>query len=202
MAPEAIEPGGDWRLLVELREMLRVDGRARRTGELEWIVQAKRIGADATVSHNEMTVFAYGSTAAGLETADRAIRRALVADGRTARIRAYRWDDPSGSWQEFDPALPPGYEPAASPPREPITRTVECSAGRLVSDAYIKDVESYARQHGIECQIVAKRGAFRTALEITVTGPEDQVGHALTYIRKLARGSSRVDPGLIPYGGF
>jgi hypothetical protein len=205
-----VPPGGDWRLEIKLGERLdfgRVtSSRGRHLGQLEYLIELKQISDGVTVSDNgTFTVFAYGSTAAGFQAADRAIRKALVADGRTAAISAFRWDEASGSWREFDPPLAPGHEPVPTPPAaalRSITRTAECSAGRLVSKAYENDVRSYAEQLDIECRIVAKRGLFRTRLEITVTGPEDRVGQFLTYVRKLARSSSRVDPGLIPYGGF
>jgi hypothetical protein len=209
MERHAVEPDRDWRLRIQLTEGLRWGGKtasgARHLGQLEWIVESERIRSDVTVTYDGKTVYAYGSTMTGLHAADRAIRKALVADGRTAEIRTSHWDERSGSWQEFDPAWPPGYEPAAvpaGPPQQAVTRTAECGAGRLVSRDYLNEVEAYAQQHELECRIVSTTRLFRTRLEVTFTGPEDQVRDALTYIRALGKGSSKIDPGLIPYGGL
>src|SRR3954447_15543274 len=106
MDPYARQPEGDWRLEVTLRERLRwARSPTRHRGQLEFIVESKRIGGDVTVSYEGLTVYAYGSTVAGLHSADRAIRSALIADSRTAAIRAFRWDETRDSWSEFNPAL-------------------------------------------------------------------------------------------------
>jgi hypothetical protein len=209
MHPDSPQPDVPWRLEVELGERLRFDRKtawgARHLGQLEFIVESERIAGDVTVSGSGMTVFAYGSTASGLQSADRAIRKALITDGRTARIRASRWDETSEAWQGFDPVFVPGYESAPvapAPPQRVVSRTLESSAGRLVSSAYQNDVKAYARQYEIECHVIATPGLFRTRLEITLTGPEERVNDAVAYIRMLGKSSNRVDPGVIPYGGF
>jgi hypothetical protein len=91
---------------------------------------------------------------------------------------------------------------APAPPQRVVTRTLQCSAGRLVSGAYQRDVTTFANQCGIECHIIPTPGLFRTRLEITLTGPEEQVNDAMTYGRVLGKSSTRVDPGTIPYGGL
>jgi hypothetical protein len=201
MDPPAAQPDGDWRLQVELREQLRFSSRTRHIGQIEHLVERERIGPEVALSYEGTTVFAYGSTAAGLAAADRAIRDALIADGRTAAIRAFRWDETEGSWCEVSPALALGYESATTAPEAPrlvVTRTASCSAGRPVATAYLKNLNEYAEMRGIDCAIVATPGMFRTRLEITITGTEDQVGQFLRYMRGL--GKSKVDMGLIPYG--
>ena len=57
-------------------------------------------------------------------------------------------------------------------------------------------------RYGIECQLAPTPGLFGTRLEITLTGPEERVNDAVSYIRTLGKSSNKIDPGLIPYGGF
>ena len=182
------ESDGDWRLRIELREKLHVDRLsallARGQGHLERIVRDGRIGEGAVVGAQDMTVIVYGSDESEPQEAEAAIRKALVADGRTATIRAARWDDSTGAWQEFDPALPRSYEPTGTAPRQIIRRTTEWTVGTLGRSQYERDIRAYADRHGLTCEIVAHPGVLRTGLDLTVTGPTHAVRDFVAYAKR------------------
>ena len=188
MHSHPFESDGDWRLQIELREKLHVDRLsallARGQGRLERMVRDGRIGADVVVSLHDMTIFAYASTATGLHEADAAIRKALIADGRTATIRAARWDEATEAWEEFDPALPPGHERGGGGPLQIVRRTTERTVGTLARSQYVRDVRSYADSRGLTCEIVAHSGVLRTDLDLTVTGPTHAVRDFMAYARR------------------
>ena len=171
----------DWRLQVELRDRLhlaRVDALRHRKGALEQLVETERIGPDVTIMHEGRTVVATGTTATGLDSADARLRRALVADGRTASIRATRWDPATGAWSEVNPALTPLLEPAAPPVAarpDAVTRIAECSIGRFSRASAEAAIAEAARRHGLVCQITATPAPLRTRLTVTVSGPEHRV---------------------------
>ena len=188
MHSHQLESHGDWRLRVELREKLHLDRLsallARGQGRLERIVRDGHIGADVVVTAHDTTVFAHGSTVAGLHEADAAIRKALVADGRTAAIRSARWDESTDGWEEFDSALPVGYDAARANARRIVRRTTERTIVTLTRSQYERDMRAYADSHGLTCEIVAHAGVLRTDLDLTVTGPTPAVRDFIAYAHR------------------
>jgi hypothetical protein len=77
----------------------------------------------------------------------------------------------------------------------------QCSAVRLVCGAYQNDVKAYANSHGIDCDVISTPGFFSTRLEITLSGPEEEMNEAVTDIRRLGlplgKSSSWIDPGVM-----
>ena len=107
-----------------------------------------------------------------------------MADGRTAAIRTARWDESTESWEEFDPALPAGYERSDATLRRIVRRTTEKTIGTIGRSQYERDIRAYADSHGLTCEIVAHPGMLRTELDLTVTGPTHAVRDFMAYARR------------------
>jgi hypothetical protein len=150
----------------------------RHLGQVEFLVESERIAGNVTVSGSGRTVFAYGSTASRLQAVDGTLRKALIADGRTATIRAERWEQECNSWQDFDPVLTPGYEPTAvAPTPHSASSRAHSSAAQADLSAALTSATSRPLQTsaGSNATSSPTPGLFRTRREITLTGSEEQV---------------------------
>lgn len=173
----------DWRLEVELGGNDQGDGLDRllhwirgEGGQVENELRAA-VAHDVVVTHDGRLLFAYAGGPAALSDARRAIEHALQGSAHPAQIVVSHWNSDLDAWQRIDP--PPSTAGlAGAGPRddgEVTTRTLVCTAGKVVRETLEQSMLARARELGLECSIVEHPHLLTTQVAFTVTGPRRQV---------------------------
>ena len=72
--------------------------------------------------------------------------------------------------------------------------------GRLIRKPFERQMVGYAQSIGLECEVVEHPHLLSTQIALTVIGAHNDVAAFARYLKSEAQASSRIDPGLIPYG--
>jgi hypothetical protein len=180
---EGVSELQDWRLEVELdsadegrgldRLLHRVHG---DSGRVESDVRSV-VSHDVVVTHDGRLLFAYAAGPSALSEARRAIEDALRGDGHAPKMIVSHWNSNLDAWQRIDP--PPDGASAPDPrPRddsELTTRTLVCTAGKVVRETLEQSMLKRARELGVECSVVEHPHLLTTQVAFTVTGPRRKV---------------------------
>jgi hypothetical protein len=130
---------------------------------------------DVVVTHDGRLLFAYAETEASLKAARAAIAEVLTRDGRRASIVTARWDEDLDEWRQIDPPLTGAEERAAEAHvRDAETvesRTMVANVGKEIRAGFDQSLLAWAKQLGIECEIIEHPHLLSTQAAYTVTGP-------------------------------
>ena len=89
---------------------------------------------------------------------------------------------------------------ATAPDEESETRTVMCVTGKLIRKSFERQMLAFAQELGLQCAIVEHPHLLSTQVAFNVTGPSSSVEQFDRYLKSEAKATTRLDPGLIPYG--
>jgi hypothetical protein len=169
----------DWRLEVELdgtdagQGLDRLLRRVRGEGGLVESEVRAAVTDDVVVTHDGRLLFAYAAGPSALSAARRAVEDSLHGDGHASKIVVSHWNSGLDQWQRIDP--PPDGASVADPgPRDDssvTTRTLVCTAGKVVRETLERSMLERARELGVECSIVEHPHLLTTQVAFTVTGP-------------------------------
>jgi hypothetical protein len=180
---EGVAEQQDWRLEVELegadaghgldRLLRRVSGDG---GQVESELRAA-VSHDVVVTHDGRLLFAYASGPSALSAARRAIEDAAQGDSQPRKIVVSHWNSDLDDWQRIDPPPDTATASDARPrdDRDVTTRTLVCTAGKLVRDTFEQSMLERARELGVECRIVEHPHLLTTQVAFTVTGPRHKL---------------------------
>jgi hypothetical protein len=173
----------DWRLKAELDGLATRSALDRLIGRLRGPDLAGEVEAaaphDVVITHDGKLLFAYAATEASLNAARSAIESVARKDGIDARISVSNWDEELDAWRQTDP--PPTAEQqrasdAARRDAEAVeTRTIVASAGKLIRSEFDQSMLNWAKQLGIECEIMEHPHLLTTQVAFTVTGPKRKI---------------------------
>ncbi len=202
----------DWRLRIDLQEPVDLDGlvtRARNSaGES---MHRSTLSDDIVLTHDGSTVFAYAPNENVIRDARDAIQSAIGGQ-RTATVRVSHWEPSRRQWHQTDPPLT--YEEddgvaaaaRASDDRTETadeateTRPVVCVIGKLIRKSFEAQMLAAAQNLRLKCDIVEHPHLLSTQVVFNVTGPTSALDKFATYLKSEARFSTRLDPGLVPFG--
>lgn len=130
---------------------------------------------DVVVTHDGRLLFAYAESEASLKAARAAVEEVLQRDGRSASILISRWDERLDEWRQIDPPLTGAEERAAEAHvRDAETveaRTMVANVGKEIRAGFDQSLLAWAKQLGIECEIIEHPHLLSTQAAYTVTGP-------------------------------
>jgi hypothetical protein len=189
----------DWRLRLDLGQPLDLAGELKRSGV--WLPD------DVVLSRDDNTLFVYAMHRESLASARTAVEQVLQRAGLTGTIAVSHWDPHVLRWRQVDPP-PPEAElrrdqeevEAERTGADATTQTVVCTIGRLIRKPFEQEVVSFAEQEGLRCEVVEHPHLLSSQVVFTVTGEPERVEEFVDYVRKDARSTTRIDPGLIPFG--
>ncbi len=205
----------EWRLRLDFHASTDLDGFLRRLRDPSADFEedpGSALGDHVVLTHDGSTFFAYTSSERALANARGTIESALREEHRHADVRVSYWDETQHDWLQTDPLLTPEEQEEqarATDEREtranrantkPETRSVVCVTGKLIRKAFERQMVSFAEGIGLRCEIVEHPHLLSTQIAFQVTGPRSAVEQFATYLASEARASSRIDPGLIPFG--
>lgn len=169
------------------------------------------LGDDVVVTHDDGRIFVYAASKDSLDQARVILESALIDRSLSACVRASHWDEQLRIWRQLEPPLTHEEEQAmtsaaetevercaANEPSE--SRTVMAVTGRLIRKQFERQMIGYAQSIGLECDVVEHPHLLSTQIAFTVTGSPNDVAAFARYLKNEAQASSRIDPGLIPYG--
>jgi hypothetical protein len=202
----------DWRLRIDLQRPVDLDGLVNRArngaGES---MRGSALSDEIVLSHDRSTIFAYAPSENTVRDARDAIQSAIGAQ-RTATVRVSHWEPSRGKWHQTDPPLTYQQEDemaaaasasddTAQPPGEAAeTRPVVCVIGKLIRKSFEEQMVAFAQALQLKCEIIEHPHLLSTQVVFKVTGPAGAVDEFATYLKSEARFSSRLDPGLVPFG--
>jgi hypothetical protein len=169
----------DWRLEVELdgsdqghgldRLLRHVRGEG---GQVESELRSA-VSHDVVVTHDGRLLFAYAAGPSALSEARRAVEWALRGDGHPPQIVVSHWNSDLDEWQRIDPPPATARVADAGPrdERDVTTRTLVCTAGKLVRETFEQSMLQRARELDLQCSIVEHPHLLTTQVAFTVTGP-------------------------------
>ncbi len=189
----------DWRLRLDLGEPLDLGKELKQSGV--WLPD------DVVLSRDDNTLFVYAMHRESLTSARAAIEQLLLRAGLTGTICVSHWDERAMRWRQLDPP-PPEAElrreqeqaEAEQTAAGAATQTVVCTIGRLIRKPFEQEVVSFAEQEGLRCEVVEHQHLLSSQVVFTVTGEPERVEQFVRYVRQDARSTTRIDPGLIPFG--
>ena len=204
----------DWRLQLDLDGAGDLERMVRRVRGTDGFEQDERasLGDEVVLTHDGSTLFAYAMTEQALRQAREATEAVLGQDGRTGTIRLSHWDEGARQWLQTDPPIdePPiereegqSYTGQSRHPRSSgrqETRTVACVIGKLIRKPFEQQMLSYAADLGLRCEIVEHPHLLSTQVAFSVTGSRSNVDAFAKYLRSEAKATTRLDPGLVPFG--
>jgi hypothetical protein len=180
---ESVSEAQDWRLEVELdgsdqgHGLDRVLHRLRGEGGQVESELRSAVSHDVVVTHDGRLLFAYAAGPSALSEARRAIEHALQDGANPPQIVVSHWNGDLDAWQRIDP--PPATAGVADPgprdERDVTTRTLVCTAGKLVRETLEQSMLQRARELDIECSIVEHPHLLTMQIAFTVTGPRRRV---------------------------
>ena len=173
----------DWRLEAELGDADEAHGLDRLVhlvrgdgGPVESEVRTA-VSHDIVVTHDGRRLFAYAAGPSALSEARRAVEHALRREGQPPKIVVSHWNGDLDEWQTIDP--PPGAarvaEPGPPDEGDVVTRTLVCTAGKVVRATLEQSMLDRARELGVECSVVEHPHLLTTQVAFTVTGPRRKV---------------------------
>jgi hypothetical protein len=170
------------------------------------------------LTHDGPRFFLYAVTLEELRAAREAIDRAGGAELFTVPPRIGHWEPQLLIWRQVDPPISEeearaqseharaerrrrrSKRPAAV---EPDTqRAVASVVGRLIRKSFEAEMLEVAAALDLHCEIVEHPHLLSTQVVFNLTGAPSDVHRFESTLRSRARATIRVDPGLIPYGGF
>jgi hypothetical protein len=169
----------DWRLEVELdgsddghgldRLLHRVRGDG---GQVESELRSA-VSHDLVVTHDGRLLFAYAGSPSALSEARRTIEYAMQGDGHPPQIVVSHWNSELDDWQRIDPPPATAGVADAGPrdERDVTTRTLVCTAGKVVRETLEQSMLQRARELDVQCSIVEHPHLLTTQVAFTVTGP-------------------------------
>ncbi|HST54989.1 MAG TPA: hypothetical protein VLJ42_03715 [Solirubrobacteraceae bacterium] len=176
------------------------------------------------MTHDGNTLFGYAFTLTELRSILSAIEAQLASDGRAATITLAHWDAAESKWQQLDASGLPiqggeaecegeGERERAGVDGESQSgsdgdvsastaaeRTFVVVVGRLERNAFEWDIVNYITAHDLSYRMVEHRHLLSTQVAFHVSGPAEKLDELDRYIKREARRTFRVDPGLVPYG--
>lgn len=204
----------DWRLQIDLDDPTEagiVLHKVRVDPHAEDHHAPSLLGDDVVVTHDDGRIFVYAATKDSLDAARGVLESVLPGSHGSACVRASRWEEQLRIWRQIEPPLTPEEEQAmstaveveaerraANEPSE--SRTVMAVTGRLIRKQFERQMVGYAQSVGLECEVVEHPHLLFTQIVFTVTGAHNDVAAFAHYLKSEAQASSRIDPGLIPYG--
>lgn len=189
----------DWRLRLDLGEALDLGKELKQSGV--WLPD------DVVLSRDDDTLFVYAMHRESLTSARAAIEQVLLGAGLKGTICVSHWDERAMCWRQLDPPPPvaelrreedQGEATQAAPGS--ATQTIVCTIGRLIRKPFEREVVSFAEQEGLRCEVVEDPHLLSSRVVFTVTGEPERVEQFVRYVREDARSTTRIDPGLIPFG--
>jgi hypothetical protein len=75
-----------------------------------------------------------------------------------------------------------------------------CVIGKVIRKSFEAQMVAFAQDLGLKCDTVEHPHLLSTQVVFNVTGPTSVVDEFQTYLKNEARFSSRLDPGLVPFG--
>jgi hypothetical protein len=201
----------DWRLQLDLEEpgdLERLIGEVRGTDRFERDERAS-LGGDVVLTHDGSRFFAYAMSEQALQRARDATQPILHQQGLKGTIRLSHWDEDRREWRQTDPPLPEfPPEPEQTAPRwadsgsasRQETRAIACTFGRLTRKPFEQQMVNYARELGLRCEIVEHPHLLSTQVAFNLTGSQSKIEAFAQYLRSEARATTRLDPGLVPFG--
>ncbi len=204
----------DWRLQLNLDEPTDAEavlGQIRNDPSTNDHHDPGLLGDDVVVTHDGGRLFVYAANKDSLDTARKILESALSDGSPNMPVRVTHWDERLAQWHQVEPPLTPEEEQALSSTaeakversttNEPVeSRTVMAVVGKLIRKQFEQQMISFAQNMGIECTVVEHPHLLSTQIAFTVTGSSSDVAAFARYLKNEARASSRIDPGLIPYG--
>jgi hypothetical protein len=204
----------DWRLQLDLDEAVDLERMIGRVRGADGFEQDERscLGDEVVLTHDGRTFFAYAMSEQAVRQAREATEAVLCRDGLTGTMRLSHWDEGAHQWLQTDPPiteLPPEREEGHSHPgRSPRsrssdgheTRAVACTIGKLIRKPFEQRMLSYAGELGLQCEIVEHPHLLSTQVAFNVTGSRSNVDAFAEYLRSEAKATTRLDPGLVPFG--
>ncbi len=206
----------DWRLRLDLDESTDLDGLLGRVRDHPDDLEGETRSAlsdDVVLTHDGDTFFAYAVNERAIDDARDAIESVLRDEQRGGAIRVSHWDENLRAWHQIDPPLTPAQEEqlqkanaaeiarlAIAPDAESETRTVMCVTGKLIRKSFERQMVAFAQEIALQCAIVEHPHLLSTQVAFNVTGPSRSVEQFDRYLKSEAKATTRLDPGLIPYG--
>jgi hypothetical protein len=204
----------DWRLQLDLDDSTEAEvvlHKVRVDPHAEDHHAPSLLGDDVVVTHDNGRIFVYAASKGSLDAARVVLASALPDSHGRACVRASHWDEQLRIWRQIEPPLTYEEEQAmttaveaeverrvANEPSE--SRTVMAVTGRLIRKQFERQMIGYAQGIGLECEVVEHPHLLSTQIAFTVTGAHNDVAAFARYLKSEAQASSRIDPGLIPYG--
>lgn len=141
------------------------------------------------LSRDGDTLFVYGSTRSGIDSARRAIEGVLRSAGHSAELRVSHWDEDIGEWRQVDPPLSDREQEAvdahAAEAGRHATRTLSCVVGRLDRTLVEGPVLDFAARRGIDCAVEQEGHVFSVHLTFSVSGPAFKVDEVIDFARRV-----------------
>ncbi len=206
----------DWRLRLDLDEPVDLDGLVGRVRDRPDDLEGETRGAlsdDVVLTHDGDTFFTYAVNEKAIDDARDAIESVLRDDQRSGAIRVSHWDEDLNTWRQIDPPLTPAQEEQLQQANaaedsgqtnaadaESETRTVMCVTGKLIRKSFERQMLAFAQELGLQCEIVEHPHLLSTQVAFNVTGPSSSVEQFDRYLKSEAKATTRLDPGLIPFG--
>lgn len=207
----------DWRLRLDLDKPADLDGLVDRVRESPDEVEhdaRTALGNDVVLTHDGNTFFAYAVNEQALQDARAAIESVLRNDQREGKIVVSHWEESLRTWLQVDPPLTAVEEErlrevaaaeaehasARASSGKPETRAVMCVVGKLIRKSFERQMLAFAKSIDLQCAIVEHPHLLSTQIAFEVTGPHSSVDEFDRYLKREAKATMRLDPGLIPYG--
>jgi hypothetical protein len=202
----------DWRLRIDPQQTVDLDGLiSRARDDAGESTRPSALSDEIVLSHDGSTVFAYAPSESAIRDARDAIQSAIDGE-RHATVRISHWEPSRRQWHQIDPPLTYEQEDemaaAASasndkdqpPDQAAETRPVVCVIGKLIRKSFEAQMVAFAQDLHLKCDIVEHPHLLSTQVVFEVTGPTNAVDEFATHLKSEARFSSRLDPGLVPFG--
>jgi hypothetical protein len=193
--------GGDqgWRLEAELEPkgggLGTFLGRLRHGGVTHDVEAA--VADDVVVTHDGTRLFIYASDRDALDRAHATLERVAAEDAVTAKsIRLSHWDHGIDEWRPVDASSSAedarrrnAIDDAATPER----RIMVASAGKLVREQFEQIMTRYAKELGVECDVIEHPHLLTTQIAFTVSGPRHKIDEFVQALRAEGWGAIRTD---------
>lgn len=173
----------DWRLKAELDAVDTRSALDHLLGRVHGPDVVKDVGAavghDVVITHDGKLLFAYAASEAALKAARSAIENVLQRDGINASILVSHWDDDLDQWRQTDPPLSGEEKRIDEEARRDAdiveSRTMVASSGKEIRAEFEGTMVAWAKELGLEYEVIEHPHMLTTQVAFTVTGPKRKI---------------------------